>query len=58
MKINVADTNFMESYLPKDSYYDKATDLEAFMGERGDVDVIQTMLQWNQALRDGKPRPK
>ena len=58
MKVNVADTNFIESYLPKDSCYDKATNLAAFMGERGDADVIQNMLQYSQALLDGKPRPK
>ena len=43
--------------LPEYSYYDKATNLAAHMGER-DVDMIQLMLECNQALRDGESRPK
>ena len=58
LKVNVVDTNCMDSYQPKDSCYDEATDLAAFMGERGVVDVIQNMLQCSQAFRDGNPRSK
>ena len=56
-KLNVVDTNFMQLYLPEDSYYDKAANLAAYMGERN-VDMIQLVLECNQALGDGKPRPK
>ena len=58
LKDNIADMYYMESYNPEDSYYNEATDLFAFMGKRGDVDVNQNMLQYSQALRDGKPKPK
>ena len=54
--VNVAD--FMDSYDQEDSYYDEATNLAAFMGERGDMDKIQMVLECNQACRDGKPPPK
>ena len=57
-KVNTADTHFMESYLSEDSYYDEASELVAFMGDRGDVDSIQNILGCNQALCDGKPKPK
>ena len=48
----------MDFYLPVDPYYNEATDLAAFMGERGDVDLIHNMLQCSQVLRDGKPKPR
>ena len=58
-KVNQADTSyFMDSYEPNDSYYDEATDLDVYMGERGDVDSIHDMLQYRCAYRDGKPKPK
>ena len=50
-KVNIANTYYMDSYLPEESYYDEATNLAI-------VDVIQNMLQCSQALRDAKPRPK
>ena len=50
-RVNVAD--FMDSYNQEDSYYDEATELAAFMGERGDVDEIQRFLECNQARRSG-----
>ena len=53
-KANIADTHFMELYLPEDSYYNDATNLAAYMGEQ-DIDMIHSMLQCNQALREGKP---
>ena len=55
-RVNVAD--FMDSYDQEDSYYDEATKLAAFMGERGDVDEIQRVLECNQARRSGQPPPK
>ena len=56
-KANIADTHFMQLYLPEDSYYNEATNLVAYMGEQ-DVDMIHLMLQCNQALQEGKPRPR
>ena len=61
LKVNVADTHFMESYLPGDSYYDESTNLAAYMGNsmgEQDVNMIHSVLQCNQALREGQPRPK
>ena len=55
-RVSIAD--FMDSYNQQDSYYDKATHLAAYMGERGDVDEIQMVLECNQALRNGNPRPR
>ena len=49
LKVNVADSHFMDSYLPEDSYYDEATSLATYMGER-DVDMIHSMLECNQVL--------
>ena len=43
----------MESYIPDDNHYKEATDLAAYMGEQ-DVDIIHSMLECNQALRDRK----
>ena len=58
-KVNVADTSyFMDSYEPEDSYYDEATDLAVYMGERGDVDSIHNVLQYSCAFCNGKPKPK
>ena len=48
----------MDSYSPEDVYHEEATDLAAFMGERGDVNLIHNVLQCSQALRDGKPKPR
>ena len=58
LKVNIADSlYYMDSYKPEDSYYDEATNLAAFMGERGDIDGLQHVLQCSKALRDGKPKP-
>ena len=35
----------MDSYKSEDSYYNEATDLSAYMGERGDVDELHHTLQ-------------
>ena len=44
-KVNIADTSYyMDSYEPEDSYYDEASNLAAYMGERGDVDSIHNVL--------------
>ena len=50
LKVDSADTYYMDSYDPNHSYYNDATDLAAFMGKRGDVDVIRNLLQRSQAL--------
>ena len=55
-KVNIADTHSMLLYIPEDSYYDEATDLATYMGGQ-DVDMIHSMLQCNQTLQEGKPRP-
>ena len=58
-KVNIAESSYyMDSYEPEDFYYDEATDLAAYMGERGDVDAIHNVLQYSQALRDGNPKPR
>ena len=55
----MAETSYsMFSYEPNNSYYNEATDLAVYMGERGDVDSIHDMLQCSRAYRDGKPKPK
>ena len=55
-RVNVAD--FMDSYNQEDSYYNEATHLAVYMGERGDVDEFQMVLECNQALCDGKSCPR
>ena len=54
----MVDTYCMDSCLPHNPYYNEATSLAAFMGEKGDVNVIQNVLECNQALRNGKPKPR
>ena len=56
-KVDVVDTNFLQSYIPDDSHYNEATNLAAYMGEQ-DVDIFYSMLECNQALRDGNQRPR
>ena len=56
-KVNVAETNFMDSYILDDAHYDEATELVAYMGER-DVNMVQSMLKCNQGLKEGKPPPR
>ena len=56
-RVKEAATNFMESYILNDTYYDEAIDLAAYMGEQ-DVDMIHSVLLCNQALQDRKPRPR
>ena len=52
-KVNIAD--FMESYNQEDLYYNRATHLAAYMGEKGDIDEIQMVLKCNRSLRNRKP---
>ena len=48
----------MQPYSPPDTYYNDATDLSTYMIDQGeDVDMIQVVLQCNQAMKQGKPRP-
>ena len=54
-RANVAETNFMESFVLDDTHYKEATDIAIYMGEQ-DVDMIHSMLEYNQALRDEKLR--
>ena len=57
-KANKMNTYDMDSYDANDSYYDEATDLSTYMGNLGDVGALQHTLQCNQAMREGRPRPK
>ena len=58
-KVNIAESSYYtDSYGPEDSYYNEATDLLAYMGELGNVDALQHILQCSQAMREGKPKPK
>ena len=57
LKVNKTNAYYMESYAPKNSYFDKAADLFVYMGDQSDVDELQHTLQCNQAMPEGKPRP-
>ena len=56
-KVNLVETNFIDSYIQDTTHYGEATDLAAFIEERG-VDTIHSILEYYKVLCDGKPRPK
>ena len=56
-KANSATSDYLSPYSASDDHYDDATDLCAYMGDRGDVDMIQDILQCNKAMNEGKLRP-
>ena len=57
-KANAAESDYLQPYSPSDACYNDATKLSTYMIERGeDVDMIQDVLQCNQAMNQGKPRP-
>ena len=58
-KVNIAETSFMNSYIPTNIHYTKATNLSPYnIGER-DVDIVQSiMLECNHFLYEGKPHQK
>ena len=44
LKVNVADTSFVQPYIPDDSHYNEVTNLTTYMGVQ-DVDMIHSMLE-------------
>jgi len=56
-KANSAESSYLSPYTPTDDQYEVATQLNSYMGERGDVDVIHDFLLCKKALKEGKPRP-
>ena len=57
-KVNSAESDYLSPYSQDDDLYEKASELNSYMGERGDVDMIHDMLLCNQALNEGKSRPQ
>ena len=57
-KASSAKSDYLSPYSPDDDLYKNASDLKAYMGERGDVDMIHNILLCNQALKEGKARPQ
>ena len=57
-KANIAKLDYLLLYSPSDEYYNDATILSNYMvDQRGDVNMIQDVLQCNQAMKQGKPCP-
>ena len=57
-KANAVESDYLQPYSPSDTCYNNATELSSYMIDRGkDVDMIQDILQCNQAMEQGKPRP-
>ena len=58
LKVNSSGTNYLTPYSPSDPFFSHATDLSAYMSDRGhDVDMIQDVLHCHQAMKQGRPRP-
>ena len=57
LKANSADSSYLSPYFPANDQYDDATELNSYMGERGDIDTIHDILLCKKALNEGKPRP-
>ena len=56
-KDNSANSSYLSPYSPSDDQYEDATELNPYMGERGDVDAIHEFLLCSKVLKEGKPRP-
>ena len=57
-KVNVAESGYMQSYSPSDEYFEDTDELSHFMAQwRTDITMIQNVLQYNKALKQGKPLP-
>ena len=55
---NVSKSDYLTPYSPSDSCYNNATDLSIYMIDREeDVDMVQDILQCNQAIKQGKLCP-
>lgn len=58
-KANVAEYDYMQPYSSSDKYFDAATDLSNFMGNRGtDIDMIHNVLNCSKALQQRKTLPQ
>ena len=47
--VNMVETNFMDSYIPDNTYYGEGTDLATYLGER-EVDMNHSTLEHYQML--------
>ena len=57
-KANSSEADYLRPYSPPDPCYSKATDLSAYMLDRGhDVDAILEVFHYHQAIKQGRPRP-
>ena len=57
-KANSAKSDYLLPYSPSDECYNDATDLSNHMVDQGrDADMTQGILQCNQGMKQGKPRP-
>ena len=55
-KANVAESDYLLPYSPSDECYNDASDLSSYMVDRGgDMNMMQDILQCNQAIKQGKP---
>ena len=55
-KVNSAKSDYLQLYTLSDAFYEDAIDLSSYMVNQ-DVDTIHNILQCNQALKEGRPRP-
>ena len=56
LKTNSSKTAYLTPYSPSDPFFSQATDPSTYMVSQ-EVDVIQYILQCNQALKEGRLRP-
>ena len=60
-KANSAESDYLQPYSPcssSDACYNNATELSTYMIDQEiDVDMMQDLLQCNQAMKEGKPCP-
>ena len=57
-KANSAESDYFQPYSPLDTCYNNATELSTYMIDQGgEVDMIQDVLQCNQAIQQEKPCP-
>ena len=55
-KANAAESDYLLPYSHTDECYNNDTELSSYMVDQGgDVDMIQGVLQCNQAMKQGKP---
>mmetsp|Transcript_41755 Transcript_41755/g.46613 ORF Transcript_41755/g.46613 Transcript_41755/m.46613 type:complete len:100 (+) Transcript_41755:154-453(+) len=56
-KANSTNSSYLSPYSPSDDQYEDTTELNSYMGEQGDVDVIHDVLLCSRAMKERKPRP-